>query len=141
MPDRSVKMKRRIFGFQRRVWWPKWTPASSSSRMEATGMGRRPGLEPDPEQRVPAEQLLHLEMRHGLARRVGVERMSQRVVAIAADGRVDGPAPGARTAGDEREILAGHRSRLHHLLQAAVRLGGAGDDEQAGRVAVEPVDD
>src|SRR4026209_2929924 len=26
-------MKRRIFGFQRRVWWPKWTPASRSSRM------------------------------------------------------------------------------------------------------------
>src|SRR5882757_7737180 len=26
-------MKRRILGFQRRVWWPKWTPASSSSRM------------------------------------------------------------------------------------------------------------
>src|SRR5579884_1756505 len=24
-------MKRRIFGFQRRVWWSKWTPASSSS--------------------------------------------------------------------------------------------------------------
>src|SRR5580765_1065484 len=31
-------MKRRIFGFQRRVWWPKWTPASSSSRMETTAM-------------------------------------------------------------------------------------------------------
>src|SRR5947208_8621470 len=31
MPSRSPKMKRRIFGFQRRVWWPKWTPASSSS--------------------------------------------------------------------------------------------------------------
>src|ERR1700694_5287993 len=39
MPDRSVKMKRRIFGFQRRVWWPKWTPASSSSRMETTAIG------------------------------------------------------------------------------------------------------
>src|SRR3954468_12871644 len=26
-------MKRRIFGFQRRVWWPKWTPDSSSSLM------------------------------------------------------------------------------------------------------------
>src|SRR5829696_835622 len=26
-------MKRRILGFQRRVWWPKWTPASSSSLM------------------------------------------------------------------------------------------------------------
>ena len=33
MPPRSPKMKRRIFGFQRRVWWPKWTPASSSSLM------------------------------------------------------------------------------------------------------------
>src|SRR5689334_15820733 len=32
MPSRSPKMKRRILGFQRRVWWPKWTPASSSSR-------------------------------------------------------------------------------------------------------------
>src|SRR5438132_10016119 len=31
-------MKRRILGFQRRVWWPKWTPASSSSRMETTDM-------------------------------------------------------------------------------------------------------
>src|SRR5436190_4774667 len=39
MPDRSLKMKRRIFGFQRRVWWPKWTPASSRSRMEATAIG------------------------------------------------------------------------------------------------------
>src|SRR2546421_2788014 len=38
MPPRSVKMKRRILGFQRRVWWPKWTPASSSSRMETTDM-------------------------------------------------------------------------------------------------------
>src|SRR6476660_9853467 len=31
MPERSAKMKRRIFGFHRRVWWPKWTPASSQS--------------------------------------------------------------------------------------------------------------
>src|ERR671923_245837 len=36
MPPRSVKMKRRILGFQRRVWWPKCTPASRSSRMETT---------------------------------------------------------------------------------------------------------
>ena len=36
MPPRSVKMNLRIFGFQRRVWWPKWTPASKSSRMETT---------------------------------------------------------------------------------------------------------
>src|SRR5579862_2299588 len=31
MPSRSPKMKRRILGFQRRVWWPKCTPASRSS--------------------------------------------------------------------------------------------------------------
>src|SRR6266571_4281157 len=31
MPERSAKMKRRIFGFHRRVWCPKWTPASSRS--------------------------------------------------------------------------------------------------------------
>ena len=36
MPPRSSKMKRFIFGFQRRVWWPKCTPASSSSFMETT---------------------------------------------------------------------------------------------------------
>src|ERR671922_489407 len=42
MPPRSVKMKRRIFGFQRRVWWPKWTPASSSSRIETAGKGHSP---------------------------------------------------------------------------------------------------
>src|SRR4051812_3427174 len=29
-------MNRRIFGFQRRVWWPKWTPASSSCFMLTT---------------------------------------------------------------------------------------------------------
>src|SRR5438309_697569 len=42
MPPRSVKMKRRIFGFQRRVWWPKCTPASRSSRMETTATGGAP---------------------------------------------------------------------------------------------------
>src|SRR6185437_5063676 len=37
MPPRSPKMKRRILGFQRRVWWPKCTPASSNSRMVTLG--------------------------------------------------------------------------------------------------------
>src|SRR4051794_33475250 len=36
MPLRSVKMKRFIFGFHRRVWCPKWTPLSSSLRMVTT---------------------------------------------------------------------------------------------------------
>src|SRR5208282_3875851 len=34
MPLRSPKIYSFIFGFQRRVWWPKWTPASSNSFME-----------------------------------------------------------------------------------------------------------
>ena len=38
MPLRSVMMKRFIFGFQRRVWCPKWTPLSSSWRMVTTAM-------------------------------------------------------------------------------------------------------
>src|SRR3972149_1230595 len=31
MPLRSPKMYLAILGFHRLVWWPKWTPASSSS--------------------------------------------------------------------------------------------------------------
>jgi hypothetical protein len=46
MPLRSPKMKRFIFGFQRRVWCPKWTPASSSCFMVTTP-GWRPGTEYD----------------------------------------------------------------------------------------------
>src|SRR5579884_3526125 len=34
MPFRSWKMYGFIFGFQRRVWCPKWTPASRRARME-----------------------------------------------------------------------------------------------------------
>lgn len=34
----NPKMKRFIFGFQRRVWCPKWTPLSSSWRMVTTGI-------------------------------------------------------------------------------------------------------
>src|SRR5207302_2786407 len=41
MPLRSPKMKRFIFGFQRRVWWPKWTPASNSSFIVTS---TKPGL-------------------------------------------------------------------------------------------------
>src|SRR5580698_8385744 len=33
MPFRSPKIKGFILGFQRFVWWPKWTPASSRSFM------------------------------------------------------------------------------------------------------------
>src|SRR4051812_3923681 len=38
MPLRSVKMNRFIFGFQRRVWCPKWTPLASSCFMLTTAI-------------------------------------------------------------------------------------------------------
>ena len=44
MPLRSVKMKRFIFGFQRRVWCPKWTPLSSSCFMVTTWLVATVGL-------------------------------------------------------------------------------------------------
>src|SRR6266550_5191262 len=39
MPLRSPKMYFCIFGFQRLVWWPKCTPASSSSFIVRAAMG------------------------------------------------------------------------------------------------------
>src|SRR5215467_237774 len=36
MPLRSPKRNFFIFGFQRLVWWPKWTPASSNSLIDTT---------------------------------------------------------------------------------------------------------
>src|SRR2546423_445135 len=73
MPPRSAKMKRRIFGFQRRVWWPKWTPASSSSRIEtapvATAMRKLlPGFRLC---RAPAGVEAHLPQREARAPRLG----------------------------------------------------------------------
>jgi len=34
-------MYRFIFGFQRLVWWPKWTPASRSCLSVTSGMRKR----------------------------------------------------------------------------------------------------
>src|SRR3981081_4471066 len=46
MPLRSAKMKRFIFGFQRRVWWPQWTPASRSWFMVEAAPQNPPGRAP-----------------------------------------------------------------------------------------------
>ena len=35
---RQVKMYLAILGFQRRVWWPKWTPASRSCFIDTTAI-------------------------------------------------------------------------------------------------------
>ena len=245
MPPRSPKMKRRILGFQRRVWWPKWTPASSSSRIETTDTGsapfwlvsvvlrragrnrahgdgtpasagrrvegtrtagvypigarsdpgatalapararprgrpeaatrrrppppvsgcanrsrcacrnwrssprspltpycgspghgkvdrsevhadlvRAPGLERDVEERVLRQGLHDLEVRHRLARLVGVERAPRRIAPVAADRRLDPSRAGARMPADEREVAALDLAPPDRLLERGVRRLG-----------------
>src|SRR5215210_3935811 len=128
MPPRSVKMNRFIFGFQRRVWWPKWTPASRRSFMETTGMrplsgwltyGRR-RLGGD---RTGAATATSAPRRVGGTGRTGgivagcafsqprragrgTPRDPRRVVAVAADRRLDPAGARARAAVDEREVGA-----------------------------------
>ena len=102
---------------------------------------RPAGLEPHVQQRVPAEQLGHLEVSHGLARRVGVERLPRRVVPVAADRRLDPSTPGARPAADERQVVALDLPARNQILKSLVGLVRARHDEEPGSVTVEPVDD
>ena len=83
-------------------------------------------LERDPQQGVPRQELLHLEMRHRLARRISVERLPERVVPVAPHGSVDRPFPRARPSGDKRDVLPGEPARLHELLQQANPSGAYG---------------
>jgi hypothetical protein len=84
---------------------------------------RAPRLERHREQRVPGKQLVDLEVRHRVARCVGVEGMPLPVAAVAADRCVDRPLPRAWTADDERAVLACQLARADELLQAPVRFG------------------
>src|ERR687884_438374 len=49
MPLRSPKMNRFIFGFQRLVWCPKWTPASSNCFIVTTATASPPHRFPGPD--------------------------------------------------------------------------------------------
>ena len=103
---------------------------------------RAPGLERDPRAaRSGAEELDHLEVRDRLARRVGVEREAGRVVAVAADRRLDPARARRRAPADEGEVGALERALADERGEPFVRLLGARDDEQPRRVAVEAVDD
>ena len=102
---------------------------------------RSPGLEPDVEQGVSRQQLHELEVRHRIARRVRVQRVTERISPVTPDRRLDATRARTRVPDDEREVVALELSPAHERLQTAVRLLGAGDDHQAGRVAVEAMDD
>ena len=80
-------------------------------------------------------------MRHGVARRVRVEREAGRVGAIAADRRLDPAGARRRLAADERQVGALEGAAANERREPLVRLLGAGDDHEPRRVAVEAVDD
>src|SRR5437588_329696 len=90
---------------------------------------------------MPREELDELKVRDRLAGRVGVERVPERIPAVAPNRRLDPSAARARASDDEREIVALELTAAHERLQPAMRLLRARHDHQAGRVAVEPVDD
>src|SRR5207247_1446893 len=99
------------------------------------------GLELDSEQRVAVELPFDLEVGDRGPRTFGVEGDSRRVATVAAEWCFDSPAAGSRPAAHERQIAALECPPADEPLQAPVRLLRAGDDEEAGRVAVEPVHD
>ena len=84
---------------------------------------RAAGLQGNPQERMATEQLVDLEVGHRLARRVGVERLPERIVPVAADRSVDRPATRPRPPDDERDVLARELARLHEVLEPPVRVG------------------
>src|SRR5215212_2720431 len=102
---------------------------------------RAPRLEADAEERVLAQQLDDVEMRDGLARRIGVERPLERVAAVAADRRVDRAATRARPALHERDVLTLELAPPDELDEALERLVALRHDEQPRGAAIEAVHD
>ena len=100
--------------------WRNWRPRRGSgtpytgspmtgrsiAREVDADLVRAPRLERDREERVAADALDQLEVGDRVARRVGVEREADRVVAVAADRRLDPAAARCRDAADERGVGA-----------------------------------
>src|SRR2546430_1423058 len=63
------------------------------------------GLETNAEERVLRQQLLDLEVRDRLLRRLGIERAAHGVAPVAADRGIDRAAPRARAAADQGEVF------------------------------------
>jgi hypothetical protein len=90
---------------------------------------------------VLPQQLDQIEVRHRVSWDGRVERHPRPVGPVPAGGCLDPSRARSRPAADEGHVLTNELATPHEVLQSSVRLPGAGDDEQAGRVAVEPVDD
>src|SRR5437763_11672302 len=87
------------------------------------------------------KQPLDLEMRDRLTGPIRIQRLFERIVAVAADTSLDPAASGARPSADEREVAPVEQPPANEVLQPPVGIVRPRDDEQSGRVAVEPVND
>ena len=90
---------------------------------------------------MPLDPLDQLEVGDRVARCVGVEREAGRVVAVAADRRLDPAAARCGDAADESGVGALELAFADEAREAFVCLLGAGHDHQARRVPVEPMND
>jgi len=102
---------------------------------------RPAGLEPDVEECVPVEKPLDLEMRDGVARRVGVERHARGLVSVAADRRLDAAPPRLRPPTDEGLVAALELPAANQVSEPAVGLLAPRDNQQPRGVPVEAMDD
>jgi hypothetical protein len=100
-----------------------------------------PCLEPDVEKRALTEVLAHLEPRDGVARCVGVERVTCPVTAVAADRGRDSPGARPQCAAYERGVAPLDPALPDRVREAAVRLLRAGGREKPRGVAIEAMDD
>src|SRR5438874_2469935 len=82
---------------------------------------------------MPREELDELKVRDRLAGRVGVERVPERIPAVAPNRRLDPSAARARASDDEREIVALELTAAHERLQPAMRLLRARRSPEARR--------
>src|SRR4029453_18490546 len=86
-------------------------------------------LEPDAQERVLIELLEELEVRHGVAWSLGVERLAGRIAAVPADRRLDAPCSGSRPAAGQGQGRSLQPTPLYEPLEPLVRLLRPGDDQ------------
>ncbi len=95
------------------------------------------GIEHHREQRRRFQVLEHLEVRDRGARSLAIDRHPGAVARISTDGCVDGSRARRGNARHERSVLAANLAVDDGLLQAAERLIGAREHEEAAGVAVQ----
>ncbi len=87
------------------------------------------------------QELGDLEVRDRIARRLGIDRLAASIEPVAADRRLDAAPARPWSAAHQREVLALELTAAHESLETPMRLGRAGDDQEAGSLRVEPVND